>query len=548
MKKNEILAITFLVSLCSMCYELIMADTLAIMTGKHIFWQAITIAIFIASMGVGTNRTTKIENEDYEKQLIKVEFLLSLFGSLTVLSLFIFRTVYIFFDNNSYISVLNDAQYQSEAIFIKGGFILLSQGVTFILGYLTGQEIPLLIQYGQKEDHHWTNYILGVNYIGTLFGSVILVMFLIPKLDIINTSILISFFNFLIFLFIRYKTKTKLNIIPRVSLFIAVLLFINVSKHNVLQAYLKMKYYHFDSASISTKLSHFFKFVGEMIDTPPVKRKKSLYQYIDSYEAHDYSNGTTGIQLSLDEEFQFSYITEKHYHESMAHIPIMAKQEAPKEVLILGGGDGLLVRELLMYPELNITQIELDEEMVKTCLTDPRITALNEKSMADPRVDLKFMDGFWYLRNTKKKFDAIWIDFPYPKNFNVIKLYSKEFYTFAKRALNPGGYLLIGLPIEAKNSGFEFSKTDQIRNDIYFSTLFYSGFKHFVPFYVGVHSFLMAAPESFPQKPLKSLLDVEYQELSEEDLDVYSLDFPRNINKELINSIFKPILVKYISD
>lgn len=548
MNKKEIIIVTFLVSFCSMCYELIMADTLAIMTGQHIFWQSITIGFFIASMGVGTYQISRKEIKDFAEKLLQVELTLSIIGSISILALFIFRAIFIIKDNNLFVDSLTDIQYTDEIFMVKLIFTIFSQFITFILGYLTGQEIPLLIEYGKSHNNNWTNTILGTNYLGTLIGSLLLSLFLLPVFDVMNTALIISGFNFIIFLFLYFKGNSKKYLIKRTIIFLSIFTFVLMTKNNVLQAYLKIKFFHFNYANLTTDFNDLVDFLGTLSEKDNIQREKSLYQYIDRYIIQDYQNGDEGIQLSLDEEFQFSYATEKHYHEAMAHIPIMVQRKIPKEILILGGGDGLLTRELLLYSDVKITQVELDREMVNICLTDPRITAFNKKSMANTRVAMRFEDGFTFLKNTQKKYDAIWIDFPYPKSFNIIKLYTYEFYQFARKALTEDGFLLIGLPIEASNGFFEFSKRDQIKNNIYYSTLKKSGFDHFAGFSVDVHSFLIVSKKEITKEKLVNFYNLKFEKLTDEDFDIYSKKFPFQYDENLVNSIFKPILVNYIEE
>ena len=101
----------------------------------------------------------------------------------------------------------------------------------------------------------------------------------------------------------------------------------------------------------------------------------------------------------------------------------MSRAENAEEVLVLGGGDGLAVRELLKYDNVNITLVDLDEEMIKLCSENPNITALNENSLSSDRLEIVINDAYRYLEETDKLFDVILVDLPDPNNDTLNKLY-----------------------------------------------------------------------------------------------------------------------------
>lgn len=544
MNKNRLLIVTFLISFCSMCYELLIADSLAIMTGSHIYWQAITMGIYIAGMGFGTNKVYSLNDDQSFDEFSRTEFILSILGSLSLLGIIFFKCFHIIAENNVLIRSSSDLDYEKYSQMYKILFLIGAQLLTFLIGYFTGKEVPLMIQLGKHQDKEWTNLILGVNYMGTLLGSVLVMTLLIPKLGIIYTAVLISCFNFSIFIYMNIINKSSIKK-SRVLIFLLLTTLLVGTHDDIEQLYLKVKYYHFDFANNLKEKKPILEFLTSLPDREDVDRKRSLYQYIDRYEVPQ-EDGTFGIELSLDEHFQFTKESEKLYHEGMAHIPIMVNRKVPKNILVLGAGDGLLTRELLRYSKTKITQVELDKEIVTISNEDPRISALNEFSMKDKRVEMLNTDGFYFIRNTKEKYDAIYIDFPYPNNFNIIKLFSYEFYKYVIDSLSDDGFIVVGLPISMNNGSYDFTPKSKRNNDIFFSTFYYSGFKELIPFAVDNHTFMMASTKKKSREYLKSLLPTEFISLTPDYLRVFRQKFPHEMQKSKVNSIFKPILVKEI--
>lgn len=158
-------------------------------------------------------------------------------------------------------------------------------------------------------------------------------------------------------------------------------------------------------------------------------REKSEYQDILIAESFQY-----GRVLSLDGTFQTTEVDEFIYHEMITHVSLLSHPD-PKDVLIIGGGDGGTVREILKHSVKTIDVVEIDKrviELSKHCL--PTISRLLE----DPRVRIKIEDGISYLKKIKNKYDLIIVDSPDPKG-PAIGLFSEDFYSNANRALNEDG-------------------------------------------------------------------------------------------------------------
>ncbi len=142
-----------------------------------------------------------------------------------------------------------------------------------------------------------------------------------------------------------------------------------------------------------------------------------------------------GRALFLDGTFQVTEKDEFVYHEMLAHLPMMS-HPSPRRVLVIGGGDGGTIREVVKHKEV--------EEAV-LCEIDPRVTAVCREylpevasGLADPRVRVLHEDGVSYIKEHKNSFDVILVDSTDPVG-PAVGLYSPEFYAACKEALRAGG-------------------------------------------------------------------------------------------------------------
>jgi spermidine synthase len=157
------------------------------------------------------------------------------------------------------------------------------------------------------------------------------------------------------------------------------------------------------------------------------------------------------LRLFIDGNVQFSSLDEHRYHEVLVHVPMTARPNASR-VLLLGAGDGLAARELLKYRGIReITIVDIDEELVDLCRRDPLIAKLNRGALEDERVRLVFEDAFIFLRRNRdnrdnrsnqKLYDLIIADLPDPNDEALNKLYTNAFYRLAGKSLAPGGVMV----------------------------------------------------------------------------------------------------------
>lgn len=149
------------------------------------------------------------------------------------------------------------------------------------------------------------------------------------------------------------------------------------------------------------------------------------------------------VSLTLDKYWQF-YSPEEHiYHESLMVVPMVIAKKIDR-VVILGGGDGLAVREAVKFPEMKqISLVELDPEMIKMAVEHPFMKGISKNALQDKRVTVLTMDAKKFLSQNKQPFDVIICDFPDPTNKVLAELFSKAFYRTVADHLAPGGVVAV---------------------------------------------------------------------------------------------------------
>lgn len=199
----------------------------------------------------------------------------------------------------------------------------------------------------------------------------------------------------------------------------------------------------------------------------------------------------------------------------------------PASVLVLGGGDGLALREVLRYPGVRPTLVELDPAMIHLARTDSRLLELNRNSMNDPRANIVTADAFTWLRQQHERYDVIIVDMPDADESATAKLYSTEFYSLVKAHSAPGGRIVVqsGSPYFAPKSYWCIG-----------STLRSAGLA-VTPYHVDVPSFgdwgFFLADEGTPPKlhlrapgPMRFLSEAELSAAAVFPLDRQPLEMP----------------------
>jgi spermidine synthase len=148
------------------------------------------------------------------------------------------------------------------------------------------------------------------------------------------------------------------------------------------------------------------------------------------------------LRLYIDGNLQFSSADEFRYHEALVH-PALSLAGCPREVLLLGAGDGLAAREILKHRCVErIDLVDLDPEMTRLFSEVALLRELNRGALRDPRVRIINEDAQKFLERSAHLYGAILIDLPDPNNEGLGKLYSRSFYRLVGQHLTAGGVMV----------------------------------------------------------------------------------------------------------
>ena len=200
---------------------------------------------------------------------------------------------------------------------------------------------------------------------------------------------------------------------------------------------------------------------------------KTEHQHLVIFE-----NASHGRVMMLDGAVQVTLKDEFVYHEMMAHVPLFALAK-PKRVLIIGGGDGGILRETLKHPSVEQAVLcEIDRAVVDMSLKYfPEVSA---GAFDNRRAEIVIADGVKLVAETKDRFDAILVDSTDPHGPGAV-LFTKSFYANCRRCLNKGGVLVT-------QNGVPFMQPDELKQSVgFFRALFKDGgcYLAAVPTYVG---------------------------------------------------------------
>lgn len=179
-----------------------------------------------------------------------------------------------------------------------------------------------------------------------------------------------------------------------------------------------------------------------------------------------FENPLLGRVLMLDGVTQVTEADEFIYHEMMTHVPIFS-HDNPENILIIGGGDGGIAREVLRHKRVvSVTMIEIDESVVH--FSKQYLPKISNGAFDNPKLRLKIADGAVFVRDTQLKFDVIIVDSTDPEGLGSV-LFTKEFYTNCYRILNKNGILVT-------QNGVPFMQANELKQSVtYFKEIFKYG-------------------------------------------------------------------------
>jgi spermidine synthase len=392
-KQVALLFSTFVIAICGLIYELLAGTLSSYLLGDSIYQFSLVIGLFMSSMGLGAWLSRFFEKK-LPDTFVKLQLLIGLLGGFTAPVLFFSFAV---IDN------------YTPLLFLT----------TMLLGAMLGIEIPLIIRILKDEFTLKLNVsnVFTADYIGALIAALLFPLILVPQLGILKTGFLFGLFNvgvgLLGWLVFKHELENKKLLI--VKIIIAFMLLI-------------------------AGFIYSDKFTSRMENR--LYQDEIIYAETTPYQRIVLTRRDTRLRFYINGALQFDTIDEYRYHESLVH-PAMLLTRHHENILILGGGDGLAIREILKYPDVkHIDLVDLDPAVTRLFGSNKTLAALNENSLEDKRVNIINQDAWKFLENNQALYDVIIIDLPDPNNLSLSRLYTREFYTLIQQHLAATGTMV----------------------------------------------------------------------------------------------------------
>jgi spermidine synthase len=384
----------FLIAACGLVYELIAGTLASYLLGDSVLQFSTVIGAYLCSMGIGSFFSRFIDR-GLVARFIAVELLVGLLGGFSSSLLFL-------------------------AFAYTQGFRFILYVVVVWIGMLVGLEIPLLMRIlrDRFQFKDVVAHVLTFDYLGALGASLLFPILLVPKLGLVRAALLFGIINAGVALWSTWMFRDQLGSpFPLRAGCVAVL------------------------AALSTGMV-FGDHITEAADHN-LYADEVIFSRNTQYQRIVLTRWKDDVRLFLSSHLQFSSRDEYRYHEALVH-PGLSAVPAARQVLVLGGGDGLAVRELLKYPQVErITLVDLDPEMTHLFSTQPFLVELNGGSLRSPKVRVINSDAFPWLEQSTEMFDFVVVDFPDPTNYSLGKLYTTAFYRLLARHISRQGMFVV---------------------------------------------------------------------------------------------------------
>jgi len=400
-----LLVAVFVVATCGLLYELIVGTLSSYLLGNSALQFSLTIGGFMTAMGLGSWLSRKVTGRVLV-WFVAVELAVGAVGGVAA-------------------ALLYAAYTYTDLYPLAMGAVVLT------IGTLVGLEIPLVTRLlgasgparGQSTGavlKDTVANVLAFDYLGALAASVAFPLLLLPALGVLRTSFVTGAVNVLVVVaclraFRHELGKKAFRRLVQATVLVALPLVAGAVGALWLSARMESRLYA----------------------DPVVYTAQSTYQRVVL------TRGSGDLRLFLDGQLQFASADEHRYHESLVH-PAMALAASHADVLILGGGDGLAVREVLKWPGVeHVTVVDLDPAMTDLARTHPALRRLNRDALADPRVRVVNEDAYSFITRVTERFGVVLVDLPDPNHESLAKLYSRPFYAALGRRLGAGGMVAV---------------------------------------------------------------------------------------------------------
>lgn len=482
------------IATCGLIYELLAGTLASYLLGDSVTQFSLVIGVYLSALGVGAWLSQYVD-EKVGRVFIEVELALALIGGASAPMLF-FAFAWI--------------DWFRIALF----------GLVFLIGVLVGLELPLLMRILKEhlDFNDLVSRVLTFDYIGALVASLLFPILLVPYLGLVRTSLVFGMLNALVGLWGTYLLRPILaerglpGLRGRACLVIG-LLIVGLIKAETMTTWAE----------------------EHQLDSQIVHARQTKFQRIVV------TNNKKGFQLYLNGHLQFNSVDEYRYHESLVH-PALSSKKQPKHVLVLGGGDGLAVREVLKYPSVEtVTLVDIDPAMTDLSKNFPPLRDLTGDALRDPKVTVFNRDAFVWIGEGDKKFDCVVIDFPDPGTYSIGKLYSTRFFSLLRQRVSDDAVISIQCtsPLVAPKSYWCILQTMEA------SGFQVRPYRVSVPTF-GVWGFALASPAGTPAVPQLAEIDGSLRFLNASVMaDLFNLPVDMQPVDAGLNRLNDQVLVRY---
>lgn len=503
MSKSGILKLAlFATGLSGIVAEYVLSTLATYFLGDSVLQWTMIMSIMLFSMGFGSRISRYIHTRLLQK-FIYLEFTLSLLVA--------------------FVSIIT---YLSSAYYGENAFVI--YGLSILVGLLIGMEIPIVMRLNDEFEELKVNAssVMEKDYYGSLLGGVFFAFIGLPYLGLTYTPFVLGTINFMVACLLIYilwnglESPVKKQLIGLIGAVIIILL-----------------------AGVSRAQS--------IIDFGEELRYKDrvIFSEQTRYQRIVITQSREDFWLFINGNQQLSSIDEVMYHESLVH-PAMGLLKEPKNILVLGGGDGGAVREILKYPSVEkITLIDLDPKMTELGQRHEWLVAMNRGALNHEKVEIIHDDGYTRMAAEKRFFDAIIIDLPDPKTVELGRLYSYEFYKLCHARLRPHGIIITqaGSPYYAARA---FNCIDQTMAEAGFTT----APLHNQVVTLGEWGWVLGAKSSGKMQLKKALQSLKFEGIETRWINHEAMTLVTSFGKRVfpddekpveINQIHNPVLYKY---
>ncbi len=392
-KNFTLKACIFATGLAGIVAEYVMSTLASYLLGNAVVQWTLTISLMLFAMGIGSRLSKSLQHHLLDS-FIAVELLLSSLCAISAVATY-WLSIYI---------MTIDMVVYSFALGI---------------GLLIGMELPLATRLNAYFEELRINIssVMEKDYYGALLGGVLFAFVALPYLGLTYTPVVLGAVNLIVAALLFWQQRQNITYRKWLGFaFIVVPLFL-------------------------AWLAWFAKPIVQYSEQRKY-RDTVVYSKQTPYQQITITTWRNDFWLYLNGNQQFSTYDEARYHEPLVH-PAFALSPSHKKILILGGGDGMAVREILKYPDVeHIDLVDIDPAVTALGLNNALFLKANQASLKSAKVKIHNTDAAIFIRDCRQIYDIVLIDLPDPKSVSLSRLYSLQFYQQIRKVTAKGGLLV----------------------------------------------------------------------------------------------------------